>query len=160
MGLDPRKMRELVVVLLFTAESTDGEISPGLIAMVSKQCKVSKRYVLEATQQVQQVLERQAECDEIITSFCRDYTIERLGCLERVVARYGIYELLENKLPSVKIVIAEAKRLVRKFSSIHAATFIHALLAFACERLGYSVESEVDCEKAVEGYIEGGESSL
>jgi len=142
MSLDPRKMRELVLVLLYSIDTSQMAISDDLIALVSRECKVSRSHVRNAAKRASAVMLEIEQCDEILSKICHEYRIERIGSVERAIARLAIYDLvIERKIPH-KVAIAEAKRLTKKFVSEEAATFIHALLAAICKDAGITLDEQ------------------
>jgi N utilization substance protein B len=115
MSLDPRKMRELVLLLLYSIDASQKEISDDLIALVSRECKVSQSHVRHAAKRADEVMREIERCNEILSKTCHEYRIERIGSVERSIARLAIYDLvIEKKIPH-KVAIAEAKRLTKKF---------------------------------------------
>jgi len=142
LSLDPRKMREIVLLLLYSVDANQKEISNELIALVSRECKVASSHVRRAAQKAQEVLHEIKRCNDLLSKVCHEYRIERIGSVERSIARLGIYDLvIEKKIPP-KVVFAEAKRLAKKFASEEAATFIHALLGAICSHEGLSFDEE------------------
>jgi len=143
MSLDPRKMRELVLLLLYSVDVGSAAISDDLVSLISRECKVSQSHVRQAAEKAEKVVHEIKACDEILAATCKEYRIERIGSVERSIARLGIYDLLiEKKLPH-KVAFAEAKRLAKKFASEEAATFIHALLVAICEQSGLSLNEQM-----------------
>ncbi|MCH9611246.1 MAG: Transcription antitermination protein NusB [Chlamydiales bacterium] len=67
------------------------------------------------------------QLDEKIAATSKDYTLDRIDLLDRNILRLSLFEFLENRLEP-KIIISEALRLSRKFSTKEASRFIHALL--------------------------------
>ena len=128
--MDPHKIRELVLLLLYSFDITEGEESD-LMNLLKEECKVSGAFVEAALKRAQTVVASLAQIDEVLSKVSHGYSIERIHAVERNVLRLGIFELLiEKELPQ-KVVIAEAKRLAKKFSTSEAATFVQALL-LAC----------------------------
>jgi transcription antitermination protein NusB len=142
MTLDPYKKRELVFLLLFSFDMGQEVPSSDIVELVKNECKVAKKYVLEAMARAETILKAREECDKLISSVCKDYRIARIQSVERNIVRLAIFEaLIEGKLPP-KVVFAEAKRLAKKFATEEAANFVHALLAAASTHTGVSVEGE------------------
>jgi len=138
MTLDPKKMRELVLLFLFSLD-TGTPPSDDLVAMVRKECKVSRKYACEAFEQAQKIMQEKDALDKLLSELSSEYRIERLGSVERSVARLALFELQEGLTP--KIAISEAKRLTKKFATEQATTFVHGLLSAACDRLDIKEEN-------------------
>jgi len=137
MALDPKKMRELVLLFLFSLD-LGAPPADDLVAMVRKECKVSKKYACEAFDRAKKIMREQISLDKLLSELSAEYRIERLGSVERSVARLALQELQEGLSP--KIAISEAKRLTKKFATEQATIFIHGLLSAACDRLKISEE--------------------
>lgn len=129
MSLDPRKKRELVFLICFSMDLGEFTEEPDVVEMLSSECKVSKRYVLEAIQRARAVVESREACDQYLARGCSEYSVDGLTSVERTILRLAIFEGLIEKELSSKIVIAEAKRLTKKFSTDEAVPFVHAVLA-------------------------------
>lgn len=128
--MDPHKLRELVLLLLYNVEIHRGE-KKELIELLKEECKVSTSFVEAALKRAEKILASLPQVDEILEKISHSYSIDRLHAIERNVLRLGIYELVvEKELPS-KVVIAEAKRLAKKFSTSDGATFVQTLLVAA-----------------------------
>jgi transcription antitermination factor NusB len=143
MMLDPHKNRELVFLFLFSFDMGQDVSSCDLVDLIKNECKVAKKYVVEAMARAESILKVRNECDAYISRVCTDYKIARIQNVERNILRLAIFELLlEGKIPK-KVVFAEAKRLAKKFTTEEAATFVHALLAAVSASSGISIEGEV-----------------
>lgn len=128
--MDPHKLRELVLLLLYNVEIHRGE-KKELIELLKEECKVSTSFVEAALKRAEKIFASLPQVDEILEKISHSYSIDRLHAIERNVLRLGIYELVvEKELPS-KVVIAEAKRLAKKFSTSDGATFVQTLLVAA-----------------------------
>lgn len=142
MSLDPHKKRELVFLFLFSFDMGQDVASNDLVNLVKDECKVSKKYVVEAMARAEAVLKMRDDCDAYISKVCHDYKIGRIQNVERNILRLAIFELVLEKTLPAKVVFAEAKRLAKKFTTEEAANFVHAVVAAVCVSSGISVEEE------------------
>jgi N utilization substance protein B len=143
MTLDPHKKRELVFLLLFSFDMGQNVLSSDVVELVKDECRVAKKYALEAMARAEDILKAREECDKLIGLVCKDYKIARIQSVERNILRLAIFEtVIERKVPP-KVVFAEAKRLAKKFSTEESSNFVHALLAAASTHIGLSVEETV-----------------
>ena len=133
--LDPHKYRELVFLVLYSFEMGQGS-SDELLDLITQECKVAKKYVLEASARAEAILKRRDECDASIKSVCDEYRVERIMSVERNILRLAIFELVFEQQVPAKVVFAEAKRLAKKFSTEDAAVFVHSLLGAVAARAG------------------------
>jgi N utilization substance protein B len=148
MTLDPYKKRELVFLFLFSFDMGQDVPSTDVVELIRNECKVAKKYALEAMARAETILKIRDECDKLISHVCTDYKIARIQSVERNILRLAIFEIvIEGTLPP-KVVFAEAKRLAKKFSTEEAALFVHALLAAVSTKVGISVEEAPNLEEA------------
>lgn len=133
--LDPHKYRELVFLILYSFEMGQSP-EDELFDLIMQECKVGKKYVVEASARAEAVLKRRDECDAYIKSVCEEYRVERIMSVERNILRLAIFELVFEQQVPVKVVFAEAKRLAKKFSTDDAAAFVHSLLGAVSARAG------------------------
>ena len=127
MALAQKKMREIVLQLLFSSDFEDVD-SKASIAMMMKELRVTKKSVVAAMARVQEVRGKLDEIDEVLTEASQSYDFDRVQRAERSVLRLGVYELLYDDAIPPKVAIAEAIRLTRKFSTDEAANFVNAVL--------------------------------
>lgn len=80
-----------------------------------------------ASERATEIFSVVSQLDEKIAATSRDYTLERIDLLDRNILRMSLFEFLENRLEP-QIILGEAIRLCRKFSTKEAGRFIHALL--------------------------------
>ena len=127
MTISAQKFREVVFQLLYSYDigrATDEH----MLDMLTKELEVTKKVVREAQARMQLILSHQDEIDTLIAKTSHAYAFERIQSVERNILRLGSFELLyERSIPS-GIVMAEAMRLARKFSTKESASFVNAIL--------------------------------
>ncbi len=69
-----------------------------------------------------------ADLDEVLQQHLQDWSVERLGMVERAVLRLALYELLHEPEVPVAVVINEAVSLAKRFASKEAGALINAVL--------------------------------
>jgi transcription antitermination protein NusB len=126
MALAPQKFREIVFQLMYSQDF--GGDAESIVPMLMAQLAVTKRVMREACVFRDRLLEKRAEIDAVLRMHSASYELERIPRVERNVIRLGIYELIFVKGIPPKVVIAEAMRLSRKFSTPESATFVNAVL--------------------------------
>lgn len=126
MEFSPKKFREIICQILYSLMMGVNE-EEELISFFMKELVVTKKNVKLARDKAFLVKKHKTEMDQKIASVVKEYELERIGQVERVILYLTIFELHHEKLPP-SIVIAEAVRLARKFSTPEAGSFIHALL--------------------------------
>jgi N utilization substance protein B len=73
-------------------------------------------------------LESTEECDAVIVPLLRDWTMERLPTLDRLLLRMGVYELRHRRETPPAVVINEAVELAKKFSTEDSGRFVNGVL--------------------------------
>lgn len=128
MELPRRKQRELLLQLLFSWEVAGGYTPDIFMETV----EVSKKHVLALEEEVQKIIEKGAELDQTIARASKDYALDRISCVDHLILRLSLFSFLFAK-EDVKIVIDEAIRLSRKFSTPEAASYVHAVIDEVCK---------------------------
>lgn len=74
------------------------------------------------------ISERVNEIEEVIESNMKNWKIDRLGSVERVLLKIAVYEILENE-KDYKIAINEAVELAKIYGEDKSFEFINGVLA-------------------------------
>jgi N utilization substance protein B len=77
---------------------------------------------------VRGTLERVNEADALIASHARNWRLERMAIIDRLVLRLAIYEMLAEPGTPAKVIINEAIELARTFSGEDPVPFINGVL--------------------------------
>ena len=80
-------------------------------------------------------------CDEILSRHSHRWELNRLALLDRNILRIATYELRVNKTP-FKIVISEALKLAREFSTTESPRFINGVLDAVARELNVIGQDE------------------
>jgi transcription antitermination protein NusB len=169
MSVPIQKFRELVFQLLYSYDLGRSK-DEDMLELLSKELSLTRKIVREAQERVHQIRMHLDELDAFISKISHSYAFERIQTVEKNILRLGMYELLFDTSIPHKVVIAEAKRLARKFSTKESASFVHALLDAAYrthmgekvnqEELLKSVDQLKEIEKISEEAHEKSEHSI
>jgi transcription antitermination protein NusB len=77
---------------------------------------------------VRGTIERIGEADGLIAAHARNWRLERMAVIDRLVLRLAIYELLTETDTPPKVIINEALELARTFSGEEPVPFINGVL--------------------------------
>jgi len=126
MAVSVQKFREIVFQLLYSRafEKSDPE---ALVPLLMKQHAISRRAAHEMADKAASIWDISDQLDREIEKHAIDFPLEKIGMVELAILRQGIYDLLEGKLPP-KVIISEAVRLSKKFSTPESGSFVNALL--------------------------------
>lgn len=128
MALPEQKRRELLFLALFalTYSPSKEEIEPdALIDLLMETLKTTKKNCLIAIQEAKEVIEQVSEADSEVAKLANRFSPEKIPHAEKTILRLAYSE--KGKLP-LEIIISEALRLAKKFSSKESIPFINALL--------------------------------
>lgn len=127
MALSPQKFRELVFQLVYSHDFLQEE-DEDIVGFMMAELSTTKKSVKEAQEKKKKIFFNLLEIDDLIRRFSASYDLERIGKIEKSILRLGVYELCHEKDLPPKVVIAEAIRLTRKFSTAESGSFINAVL--------------------------------
>jgi transcription antitermination protein NusB len=77
---------------------------------------------------VRGVTAEQARIDELLTTYSKDWTLERMPAVDRNVLRLGVWELLHAPDVPEHVAISEAMQLVRDLSTDDSPQFVNGIL--------------------------------
>lgn len=81
-------------------------------------------------------IERVKEADALIATHLKNWRLERVAVIDRLVLRMAIYELLTERDTPPKVIINEAIELVRTFSGEEPVPLINGVLDAVRKTLG------------------------
>ncbi len=79
---------------------------------------------------------RVAEIDALLTTHAKNWRVERMAAIDRVVLRIAVFELLAEAGTPAKVVINEAIELVRSYTGDEAVGFVNGILDAVRKDLG------------------------
>jgi N utilization substance protein B len=85
---------------------------------------------------VRGTVERLADTDALIGTHARNWRVERMAVIDRLVLRLAIYELLAEPETPPRVVINEALELARAYSGEEPVPFINGILDAVRKALG------------------------
>ena len=79
--------------------------------------------------------DHQAEVDDYIRRFARDWSLERMPTVDRTLLRMGVYELLYRPDVPTGAVISEAVELAQRYSTDESGRFVNGMLGRIAEEV-------------------------
>ena len=129
-----RQARERALSLLYEAE-----------AKSCKPAEVLAELPVEpeafAAEVVSGVGDHQAEVDDYIRRFARDWSLERMPTVDRTLLRMGVYELLYRPDVPTGAVISEAVELAQRYSTDESGRFVNGMLGRIAEEVRGETEA-------------------
>jgi transcription antitermination protein NusB len=77
---------------------------------------------------VRGALSRREEIDGLLVAHANNWRVERMGVIDRLVLRLGVYEMLAEAETPSKVIINEALELARRYSGEEAVGFVNGVL--------------------------------
>lgn len=124
---------------------------PEVVALVKEEFAPSFDDGGYVEQQVQTIVDRLPEIDEIIKTFTPNWTLDTMTIVDRNILRLGVYELrFDEAIPS-KVAINEAIEIGKKFGGEASGKFVNGVLgAIVKDMAAKGIVKEVDKKKAEE----------
>lgn len=106
----------------------------------------------EATIEAAHLLAREAfedmpNCDQLLARHARHWDLGRLALVDRNILRLAAYELRSGRAPR-KVVITEAIRLAREFSTAESPRFVNGVLDAVAKEIGRDARTSRDAGDA------------
>lgn len=130
-----REVREVVLQALYAREV--GQNSPDDIRkqILSKKLSKDKEALRFAEKLVLRTIDMEEDLDEIISEQIKNWNINRLAFVDKVVLRIALCEFLRfDDIPS-KVTINEAIELAKDYSTSKSGMFVNGILDAALSKL-------------------------
>lgn len=82
---------------------------------------------------IEGVLAESAELDATIAGVSDHWSIERMPVIDRAVLRLGLYELRHHRSTPAAVIVNEAVRLAKTYSTQRSGSFVNGVLAALAE---------------------------
>lgn len=119
------KARSRALDILFEAEQRSVAPSEVIQRRVERTDQQINPYTEEI---VAGVVAKQVQIDEILTTYARGWTLERMPAVDRIILRIGTWELLFNDEVPDGVAVSEAVALARVMSTDDSPGFVNGLL--------------------------------
>lgn len=120
------RARRRALELLFEAEARSIGIGDLVPLRSSDPDYPMKAYAVEI---VEGVSAHRDEIDELIRTYARGWTLERMPAVDRAVLRLASWEILHNGEVDAPVAISEAQALARDFSTDDSAGYVSGVLS-------------------------------
>ncbi len=119
------KARRRALEVLFEAEQRGSEPLEVLRVRREKADLIVNDYVVDL---IEGVKARQEQIDELLATYARGWTLERMPRVDLMALRIGAWELLYNEEIPDGVAVSEAVALVRELSTDESPPFVNGLL--------------------------------
>lgn len=120
------KARKRAIDVLFEADLRGTDATTTLADWVRRADPPVPDYAREL---VEGVVAHRSRIDDVISSYARDWSLERMPPVDRTVLRIATYELLWCADVPDAVVIDEAVELAKSLSTEDSASFVNGILA-------------------------------
>jgi len=124
------KARKRALDILFQSD-VRGEDLPVMLAAEARRAAgepAREASWLYAREIVDGVIDNRDAIDEQITTFAKDWSLQRMPAVDRAVLRIGTWEILFNDEVPAAVAIDEAVELAKEFSTDESGAFVHGVL--------------------------------
>lgn len=118
------KARRRALDVLFEAEAQGIEASVSLARRVEAADPPVNEYTVTL---VEGASAHRARIDELLSTYARGWSLERMPAVDRNVLRLGTYELMAGDVPA-EVVLDEYASLAAELSTDQSPDFVHGLL--------------------------------
>ncbi|MGN7188084.1 transcription antitermination factor NusB [Microbacterium testaceum] len=125
------KARKRALDILFQADVRGEELAIMLATEAKRAAFEPDRQAswLYARDIVDGVIDNRDAIDEQITTFAKDWSLQRMPAVDRALLRIGTWEILYNDEVPTAVAIDEAVELAKEFSTDDSGSFVHGVLA-------------------------------
>lgn len=125
------KARKRALDILFSADLRGTSLSDALADEAGRAASEPEREAswLYAREIVDGVIDHQVEIDELITTFARGWTLERMPAVDRAILRIAVWEIGFNSDVPAAVAVTEAVDLAKDLSTDESASFVNGVLA-------------------------------
>lgn len=145
-----REGREAVLQALYASEVGKGKWSEITKSVIKPRLSKDKEIFKFAERLFLKIVNNQDEVDDVIQAHIKNWRIDRLNTIDRLLMRMAITEFLYFEQIPTKVTINEAIEIAKKFSTQKSGNFINGILDSALEQL----QEEGRIEKKGRGLIE------
>ncbi len=145
-----REAREAVLQALYANELGKGKWSHIVKTIIKPRVGDDKEIFKFAERLFLKIVNNQDEVDEIIKKHIKNWRIDRLNTVDRLVLRMAITEFLFFDQIPTKVTINEAIEVAKRFSTQKSGNFVNGILDSALDQL--KAEGRID--KKGRGLIE------
>ncbi len=136
--MNPRHRARRLALQGLCCLDAQGDRALGLVHEFIADSRESPETLTAARELMDSVWADRDACDELLSRHARDWGLGRLALVDRNTLRLACHELRLGRVP-VKVVITEALRLAREFSTAESPRFINGILDAVARHLSGAV---------------------
>jgi len=137
------KARVVAMQALYRLD-TDAEGMDEIIKSRAQEEAVTEEDIKYLRAAIAKVREHLDEIDTHIKNYSIDWSLERLGKVDRAILRLALAEILYVDNVPANVAISEAVRIAKKYGTEHSGRFINGILGkFAREHFPHSAKTKI-----------------
>ena len=145
-----RLAREYVLKSMYAHQQSGDTVQHVTDTILKEAVKADKEIKRFAEQLFFKTLENRSQFNEIISRHIKNWEIERLALIDKLVLQMALCEFLYFEDIPTKVTINEAIELVKKFSTAKSGRFVNGILDASL----YDLKSDDKIKKTGRGLIE------
>lgn len=130
-----RRARELALQALFQIDVGKSDPETAIFQAFSREleadwspAQLNEKDAAYARLLVQGAWEFRAESDDLINTYAKDWSVERMPAVDRAILRLSIYEIIHQADVPDSVVAAEAVELAKGFSTPDSSKFVNGII--------------------------------
>jgi N utilization substance protein B len=123
-----REARERALGLLYEADAKGDDPRDVLAARPARPDEYAAVLVAGVAEHVDAI-------DDYLRRYARDWTVERMPVIDRMLLRMAVFELLHRDDVPTGVVISEAVELAKAYSTDDSSRFVNGLLAAVADEI-------------------------
>lgn len=129
-----RHARELALQVLFHVDVGHADPDTALFQAFSRENEegapeaLNEKEAQFARDLVQGTWERKDEIDELIATYAKDWSLDRMAAVDRNILRMAIYEIRHQGDIPESVTVDEAVELAKNFSTADSGKFVNGIL--------------------------------
>lgn len=148
--INRRLAREYVLKSMYAHQQSGDTVQHVTDTILKEAVKADKEIKRFAEQLFFKTLENRSQFNEIISRHIKNWEIERLALIDKLVLQMALCEFLYFEDIPTKVTINEAIELVKKFSTAKSGRFVNGILDASL----YDLKSDDKIKKTGRGLIE------
>lgn len=148
--INRRLAREYVLKSMYAHQQSGDTVQHVTDTILKEAVKADKEIKRFAEQLFFKTLENKSQFNEIISRHIKNWEIDRLALIDKLVLQMALCEFLYFEDIPTKVTINEAIELVKKFSTAKSGRFVNGILDASL----YDLKSDDKIKKTGRGLIE------
>ena len=148
--INRRLAREYVLKSMYAHQQSGDTVQHVTDTILKEAVKADKEIKRFAEQLFFKTLENRSQFNEIISRHIKNWEIDRLALIDKLVLQMALCEFLYFEDIPTKVTINEAIELVKKFSTAKSGRFVNGILDASL----YDLKSDDKIKKTGRGLIE------